>query len=338
MDDTNVPNRAPKLLGTLIVFLVLSTVVVGLRVYCRACVLKVFGREDWLAIIAVIVNFGYSTLTVLSLEKGYGKHLKDVPLQSYEGLLKLAYATSFACALAPCTVKLSVLALYYGLSVEPSHRRCIKITSWVVIIYTIILLFVSIFMCYPISKAWDVLHYPSGCPLRLNDILAIQAGCNLVGSVVIYCMPLPVIYAINIPRRDKITIVLMLLFGGIAVVASILRLKWLLDFNWENYDFTWEATTSGLYAIIECNLTLITTSLFAVRQLIIRGKRALTSPPPPPPPPLPPPLHSRLHSQTIPPDFLVEMEMFSRKNTNSDSTDQIVAATRDSRSGRNDSI
>jgi hypothetical protein len=96
----------------------------------------------------------------------------------------------------------------------------------------------SIFMCHPIPKAWDILHYPDGCSIRLSDILTIQAVCNLVGSVVIFCMPLPVIHALNMPRRDKITITVMLLFGGIVVVASGLRLKWLMDFRRDNFDST----------------------------------------------------------------------------------------------------
>jgi hypothetical protein len=151
-------------------------------------------------------------------------------------------------------VELGVLALYYRLSVEPVHQCLIQITGWVALTYTTIIVFVrprrlprpastdppqmSIFMCHPIPKAWDAVHYPDGCSIRLSDILTIQAMCNLVGSVAIFCMPLPVIHALNMPRRDKITITVMLLFGGIVVVASGLGLKWLVDFRRDNYDST----------------------------------------------------------------------------------------------------
>ena len=57
-------------------------------------------------------------------------------------------------------------------------------------------------------------------------------------------MPLPVIHALNMPRRDKRTITVMLLFGAIVVVASGLRLQWLVDFRRKDYDPTCMQTSS----------------------------------------------------------------------------------------------
>jgi len=102
----------------------------------------------------------------------------------------------------------------------------------------------AIFMCHPIPKAWDVLNYPDGCPIQLFDIMKVQAVCNLVGSVVIFCMPLPVIHALNMPRRDKLTITVMLLFGAVVVVTSGLRLQWLVSFRRKDYDSTCMQTSS----------------------------------------------------------------------------------------------
>ena len=86
-----------------------------------------------------------------------------------------------------------------------------------------------------------------------------------------------------------------------------------------------DAAPIAYYAIAEFNLTLIAASLFAVRQLIVRAKNALRSPPPPLP---------HLRALETPPGFSVGMEVFPRKNANSDSTDQIF----NSQSGQEGSI
>lgn len=45
-------NRGPQVSGVASFFLALSTIVIILRAYCRVCVVKNFGYDDWFAIIA----------------------------------------------------------------------------------------------------------------------------------------------------------------------------------------------------------------------------------------------------------------------------------------------
>ncbi len=45
-------NRGPEVSGVAGFFLALSTVAIILRSYCRAYVVKAFGWDDWVAVIA----------------------------------------------------------------------------------------------------------------------------------------------------------------------------------------------------------------------------------------------------------------------------------------------
>lgn len=45
-------NRRPQVMGIASCFLALSTIAVVLRCYCRVLVVKCFGSDDWLAVIA----------------------------------------------------------------------------------------------------------------------------------------------------------------------------------------------------------------------------------------------------------------------------------------------
>ena len=63
-------DRVGEIVGVIIFFLSLSTVAVALRCYCRIRVVKTFGYEDWLAIMAhVSLHFIYSFLTIPTISR-----------------------------------------------------------------------------------------------------------------------------------------------------------------------------------------------------------------------------------------------------------------------------
>lgn len=44
--------RGPQVMTVYLLFLSLSTIATAFRVYCRAVVIKLFGWDDWLAVLA----------------------------------------------------------------------------------------------------------------------------------------------------------------------------------------------------------------------------------------------------------------------------------------------
>ena len=72
--------RAPELLGTLGLFLGLSTITTALRVYCRTFVVKNFGVDDWLALLAYMIFVLYSSFAILGCYHGTGQHADNIPL------------------------------------------------------------------------------------------------------------------------------------------------------------------------------------------------------------------------------------------------------------------
>jgi hypothetical protein len=74
-----IAGRAPELLGTLGLFLALSTITIALRVYCRVLLIKNFGLDDWFAVISWVTYIVYSTFAILGAHNGTGQHAWDVP-------------------------------------------------------------------------------------------------------------------------------------------------------------------------------------------------------------------------------------------------------------------
>lgn len=73
-----VAGRGPELLGTLGLFIALSTITIALRVYCRVVLVKNFGMDDWFAVLAWVLFIVYAIFATLGAHHGTGQHAIDI--------------------------------------------------------------------------------------------------------------------------------------------------------------------------------------------------------------------------------------------------------------------
>lgn len=71
--------RGPQVSGTAAAFLVLSTIAVLLRCYCRAVVVKNFAMDDWAAFVSWIAFVLYGTFSILGVYHGTGQQSVNIP-------------------------------------------------------------------------------------------------------------------------------------------------------------------------------------------------------------------------------------------------------------------
>lgn len=60
----------------------------------------------------------------------------------------------------------------------------------------------NVFICRPISGAWDIQTYPHGC-MKLTDLQISQSVFNIITDIILFLMPLPIIIAAKMRRRDR---------------------------------------------------------------------------------------------------------------------------------------
>lgn len=87
-----VGGRGHELLGTIGLFLALSTITVFLRVYCRVVLIKNFGMDDWFAVIAWALFCVYSAFATLGAHNGTGQHAWDIPQEVLPVGLKVRHS------------------------------------------------------------------------------------------------------------------------------------------------------------------------------------------------------------------------------------------------------
>ena len=85
----------------------------------------------------------------------------------------------------------------------------------------------SIFQCTPIHKAWDAAGTVPGHCINVNALFLANASLDIFQDAVIYILPMRMLYQIQIPKRQKIALMLVFAIGGFVVITGMLRINYL---------------------------------------------------------------------------------------------------------------
>ena len=82
----------------------------------------------------------------------------------------------------------------------------------------------DIFQCNPVAFAWNKNIDGGTCFDRVALFLS-NAALDIFQDFFIYCLPLKIIYDLQIPKRQKIALGLIFVIGGFVCVTGIIRLN-----------------------------------------------------------------------------------------------------------------
>lgn len=125
----------------------------------------------------------------------------------------------FAGALYPATmtfIKLSILALYWGLSrATPRFRQLVVVLAVLITAMGIALTLAMLLHCIPIHRAWSIdptIEWgPDSKCVNYQALLYAQAILNLVTDLVVYVLPMKLLWSLKLPVMRRIG--LCMLFG-----------------------------------------------------------------------------------------------------------------------------
>ncbi|GAM91302.1 hypothetical protein ANO11243_093500 [Dothideomycetidae sp. 11243] len=269
-------------LGVSILFLLLTTLTVGLRLYVRRVYTKKLALDDWVLVAAwiayilfVVTNLGWvawivdrgmaatwwETYTVIGFWK--------VPFAPCAILVRAAIATFFLRTLPPATHGKQRIAILAALG----FYTALLIT----------LVFLDIFQCgMPMPSNWAN-YYSITCvdPMALNGMFIFSGVMTTGLDWVMTLIPVYLVIRSKMPRRDKITSACILCLAGSGSVLAILSIV-----NPNISSVGWPSDlphfdTYVMYRVGENGLAIIVVSLAAVRPLIskvrLRFKQSRTA-------------------------------------------------------------
>ncbi|KAH7385044.1 hypothetical protein BKA64DRAFT_581538 [Cadophora sp. MPI-SDFR-AT-0126] len=236
--DFNRPYDATALIASIGVFLPLAVITSAIRIYTRSRIVSDLAIDDFL-------NYGL------------GKHLYDVPLNMLypNFLFSNILAAIFFCA-ATGFAKASILLFYSR--IFPSRAFKFITLSLVVftVSYSLASVLVNVFSCKPVRGSWELSLATSAVCINRPVFYFAQAGLGIFTDFATLAAPLPFLWKLQMPVRQKIGVSAVLMMGGFVCIVSIIRLlsiKTLLD----SADLTKATTPALMWCVIELNISII---------------------------------------------------------------------------------
>lgn len=155
---------------------------------------------------------------------GLGKHLHDLPANTdFARSLELFYFGEVIYYTCVCLTKISILFLYMQLS--PAYTfRCLVWGMMVFVGLTALGCTVAgLFQCDPIRKAW-LTDLPGTC-FNQTALFVSNAALNIAQDVIIYFLPVPMLWKLQLPLKQRVALILVFALGGFVVVTGIMRLQ-----------------------------------------------------------------------------------------------------------------
>jgi hypothetical protein len=111
--------------------------------------------------------------------------------------------------------KVSLLFFYLRLCPERKFRMLVKILVAFFVLYAVIYALISLFGCRPIYASWNLAAQATGkCVDKFGFFLAASVA-NVVMDLIILILPLRIVVPLQIPRRQKISLLFLFTTGGL---------------------------------------------------------------------------------------------------------------------------
>ncbi|EKJ72764.1 hypothetical protein NXS19_012867 [Fusarium pseudograminearum] len=267
MESTPGASRSLEIQAVLVAFSLLSATTVALRTYIRTKVLSSFGLDDGLMVVAQVLAIGSAVAIGLENKYGLGYHTWEQPKSAYVPYMKSFYASIVIYNIAMCLVKIGILLQYRRVFSIQIIQLITFYGTALMVAWTIVIAFLNILICVPVAKFWNA-DLPGRC---LNPLLIwyIMAGFNLATDVTIFCLPLPVIKSLNLPRKQKMMLSAIFSLGFFTCFISIYRIQTLRtaasteDPNWDNVD-------AAIWSFLEITIAITAACLPTLRPLVSR--------------------------------------------------------------------
>ncbi|RDW65090.1 hypothetical protein BP6252_10741 [Coleophoma cylindrospora] len=262
MDD-----QRSLVIGVIGALLPLSVISVFARLFTRFYFSKSVGIDDWLMLVALLLAILHGSTILIALRWGLAQSIFLMHPENFKPFTQSLVVTATAYNAAATFIKLSVLAFYLRLVQKPGFRIAVFSMMAISIALGISSIISICFQCVPFSKTWS--HTGPGYCFNTEAFYIANTWLNVITDLVIYALPIPILWGLNIPRQQRFGLCVLFGIGGVAVIAGIIRSATIRDFLIGiNISFT--IIHSLIWSIVELNIAIFAASFPAYKVLLTR--------------------------------------------------------------------
>lgn len=221
------------------------------------------GVEDWFILASLLLSTGFSAAVYEQAVWGLGRHIDSVTPDQLSGVLHASWVALIFYNLSLSCTKISTLLLYVRVLTYENFRRAALGMLLFVSVVSMGVLAAIITACVPLHKYWDgtkqgYCHPPS--------VWWGVTGFNVGSDFMIVLLPLPVVFSLTLPRREKFGLIAVFVTGFFVCFISILRIVWLRQLS-SSKDFTSDLAIIAIWSCIEVNTAIICACVTTLRPM-----------------------------------------------------------------------
>ncbi|TKX27703.1 hypothetical protein C1H76_0130 [Elsinoe australis] len=271
-------DRRTFALATLIVFTFLSTITTILRIYTRTRIIKAFGSDDWVMMIAQLGFFHYLGFQFAEVVYGTGLRRDQLTIENAEMGLKYWYFCAISYSLVTVFVKVTI-----GLFLlRFTTHKIQNILIWVInIACCIVGLGYFIFLlltCHPFDFYWNLDPAATGHCFTAQTWLNVGyfvAACNVGADAIFAVIPMFIVWGTTMNSKTKFGVCILLGMGSVAVVGTIIRTIYGHTFGEYKHEFLFETCLIAILSTIELGLGITAANVATFRPLFRKWKSHL---------------------------------------------------------------
>lgn len=248
-----------------------SWVTIILRCYCRAFIVKSFGSDDSLAVIAAVLYTVYCSFSITATFYGSGQLTSTIPSHDFPVGLKFWWLCEPVYVISAMAIKMSIGVFLYRVCVDRSHQAIIWITEAIMVITSLGYFFSFVFQCNPSRYFWT--RYSSngdtGYCMTTTVIVDISYGYSSISCLVDWTLgilPVFMLWNLQMDRRTKATVSVILALGAVASTATIIRIPY-LHYLSDEVNFLYVTTDVAIWSTIEVGIAISASSFATLKPL-----------------------------------------------------------------------
>ncbi|AEO68612.1 e0629435-eb59-45cf-9678-2ab46b64b916 [Thermothielavioides terrestris] len=228
-------NNAGRIVGVVGVFCFLAITFVSLRIYVRVFMVRAFGVDDALIILACALALMSWICLVLQIPYGLGRHAVVIPVENrikFERITfwKTVFSDGFALGLLRISMAISLLRLKKDLR---WYRWSLFAVMVFVVLYSIQAITWLFVYCTPYSGWWEFQWMNPFDPRCKSftvfvDLVYWNVSCNIFTDVLLGALPVPIIWNLKMKLRVRLYVIGILNLGYLAVLMGILKAVFML--------------------------------------------------------------------------------------------------------------
>ncbi|RAK98865.1 uncharacterized protein BO80DRAFT_411456 [Aspergillus ibericus CBS 121593] len=217
-------NRHAAIFGVGIGFIVFDSIIIALRIYARAFMLRALGTDDILMIIGAILNFGLSITIMIGSQYGIGKPALAISESDTVPMLKCIWVTRFLYTLSMGLVKMSLLWFYLRLDPRKYMRWAVFFVMFFNIGLSLASFIGALASCRPPSLFWTNPTSSHCMPLAQQQrFYEVNGVLNIVTDILTYLLPVPMLVGLQLSWRKKGAILGIFGLGTLSIAAACVR-------------------------------------------------------------------------------------------------------------------